>query len=779
MKILKTTLKLLLLIIIVFFLIGVGIPVGVIIAYWNNLPSLEPLEYETQSWHYPTKVYSDITRIPTGTPLNSLLRRLERLEYKRIYQETPSEGQFYLKNPEDSEANEMIIYLRELDYPRLRLPSRLIAVEFAKGEITNISSIDQPSTRHFILEPEVISEFYGSEGTDRELVSLSQIPPILTKSFVAIEDKRFYKHWGFDPYRILGLVYLNLRHGRIVGGASTITQQLARDLFLTREQKITRKIKEALLAIKIERKYTKDEILERYLNNVNLGRYGSREIYGVGQAARYYFGKNVWELNIQESATLAGIPQNPPKYSPVKNPENCRSRRQLVLRQMLKEGFINSVQYKEAFESDLEMVPISDISGKKAAYFLEYIRLQLEEKYGTSVLYRRGLKVYTTLDMSMQLEASNAVQTQLRELDRYWAWNFLPYEENKAKWFAGERGNGVRSPKSYLQAALVSIDPATGCVKAMIGGRDFYVTPFNRAVKPHRQPGSAFKPFVYCTAFAHNMATPTTTVVDEPWGVRVPGGFWRPRNFKRRYYGRVTIRKMITKSINIATARFMYENIGFSNVDKVIKLASDMGVTSPLDPVPALALGSSAISLLELTSAYGVWANRGIRAEPICIKYVLDMENNILMENNPPPRRVLDEDVAYQITYLLQGVIKEGTGRNASIKFGFNRPAAGKTGTTNDETDAWFIGFVPDMVTGVWVGFDEYTRSVRRTGALAALPIWSQFMKSVVEGPVKDFAVPDGIVFRYVDADTGLPAREDSGNAIREAFIRGRELARK
>lgn len=771
MDMLKRLTKIALLLAILLAFIALGIPIGVIIAYWNDLPSLEPLEYETQSWHYPTKVYSDISRISPGMSLSNLLKRLERLNYLQVSAEPTDKGQFYLKEPANSPANDMRLYLRELTYPRFYLPPRLISIQIEEEKITKIKSADGTSLTEFVLEPELIAEFYGSEGIDRELVSLSQIPEPLSKAFIAIEDKRFYSHYGFDIYRIIRVFYLNMKHRRIVQGASTITQQLAKDLFLTKKQLWSRKIKEALLAIKIERKYTKDEILERYLNRINLGRYGSREVYGVGQAARYYFGKNVWELNVQESAVLAAIPKDPSRYSPIKNPENTLRRCGVVLKQMLNEGFITESQYEEAVASPLVTVPVQDQSSvREVAYFLEYIRGQLEGKYEPGALHSRGLRIYTALDMSMQLIANNAVQKQIRIIDGHL--KFPPYDENKAKWLAGERGKGVRNPEGYLQAALVCIDPSTGYVKAMIGGRDFYVNQFNRAVHSRRQPGSAFKPFVYCAAFANNLATPTSIVVDEPWGVKVPGGFWEPENFYNRFYGQVTIRKILTKSINVATARFLYEKVGF---DKVIDVARAMGIQSPLDPVPSLALGSSGVGVMEITSAYGVLANQGVRAEPVCIKYVLDRENNILEENTLSIGRVLDENVAFQMTYLMEGVVQEGTGSRLTTVFGFDRPSAGKTGTTNDETDAWYIGFVPDLVTGVWVGFDDYSKRIGYTGALAALPIWYDFMESAVDGYVKDFPVPKGVVFKEVDADTGLLATRRSTDVVKEVFIKGTE----
>jgi len=756
---------------IVLLFICLGIPIGVIIAYWNDLPSLEPLEYETHSWQYPTKVYSDVARLTLEMSIANLLERLDRLEYDQVDHEPTEGGQFFIRDPVESPTNELKLYLRKLDYPRFARFPRLISIEVRSRKIATIKNETGVSLNEFFLEPEVIAEFYGSEGTDRELVSLSQMPDHLTRAFTAIEDKRFYRHWGFDLHRITGLAYRNIRYRRIVGGASTITQQLARMLFLTRDETLKRKIKEALLAIKIEKRYTKDEILERYINRVDFGRFGSRQVYGVGQAAKHFFNKYVWELSISECALLAAIPNNPTIYSPTRRPEKAQRRRQIVLQQMLLQGFITEGEHKEATESAL-VTMAEKPSSRKAAYFLEYIRAQLENRYGASTLYRRGFRIYTTLDMSMQLAANRAIQKRLADLDSFLI--YPRYEDNKAKWFAGERERPVRDPRLYLQAALVSIDPGTGYVKVMVGGRDFLVTQFNRAIKSRRSPGSAFKPFVYNAAFEDNLATPITIVLDEPWEIEDPSqpdGLWKPRNFHERFYGKVTVRKMLTRSINVATARLLHDNIG---IDRVIANARIMGIESPLDRVWALALGSSGTSLMEITSAYGVWANQGIRAEPILIKYVLDRESNMLEENRPPAKRVLGRDVAFLTTYLMQGVISEGTGRNVRL-LGFKRPAAGKTGTTNEEADAWFIGFVPDLVTGVWVGFDKYGKSIHRSGALAALPIWTDFMKAVVDGPVKDFPVPPGIVFKEVDADTGLPATSRSTNVVKEAFIEGTE----
>jgi len=758
-----------LLIIIVIFFICLGIPVGIVIGYWNKLPLLDSLEYENKSWQFPSKVYSDIAHIYTGTSFNNLQKRLERLNYQNVDAEPTNPGDFYLSNPDNAQTNEMKLYLRHLKYPRLNRDAMLVNIKVDGGNIRVITNREGLPLQEFILEPEALDEFYGGEGIDREIVSLTQVPDTLRNAFIAIEDKRFYKHSGIDPYRIIGAIWWDIRHHTREQGGSTITQQLARDLFLTRERVITRKIKEWLMAVKIEKKYTKDEILERYLNRVNLGRVGSREIYGVEQAAKYYFGKHVWDLTLPECATLAGIPKSPTTYSPIKHPDNARDRRQIVLKQMLDLGYISKIEYTKSVETPLVTVSMGESWSVDIAYFLEYVRTEMEKKFEPSAIYGQGLGIYTTLDMSMQLTANSAVQKQLHILDK--SLRFPNYEENKTKWFAKEHKSNVESPESYIQSALVSIEPSTGYIKAMTGGRDFSINQYNRAVQAQRQPGSAFKPFVYCAAFANKLATPADVIMDAPWSIRIPDGdppYWEPKNFSHNYSGPVTLRTALIRSLNVPTARLMNERVG---VNKVVELAKAMGIQSPLARVPSLALGSSEVNVMEITSAYGVWANQGVRVEPTCIKYVMDREDNILEESMPKTKRVLEKNVAYQMVNVMKGVVDGGTGSRIR-SLGFKRPAAGKTGTTNDSTDAWFIGFVPDLVAGVWVGFDD-PKSTRRTGSEAALPIWADYMKTVVDGPDKDFPVPSGIVIRSVDANTGTETSSTSSKSTKEVFLPG------
>jgi 1A family penicillin-binding protein len=751
-----------LVIIVIILFILLGIPVGIILGYWNRLPSLDSLEYENKSWQFPSKVFSDVAYIYPKTSYEKLIQRLERLDYQTVDAEPTNPGEFYLINSESSDTNEIRLYLRHLKYPRLDREPMFVVIRTDKGNITAIKNKDGLPLNEFILEPEAIDEFYGGEGIDREIITLSQVTDDLRNAFIAIEDKRFYRHIGIDPYRIMAAIIWDIKHNTREQGGSTITQQLARDLFLTRERIVTRKIKEWLMAIRIERKYTKDEILERYLNRVNLGRVGSREIYGVEQASKYYFGKHAWELSIPECATLAGIPKHPPRYSPIKNPENSKARRQLVLKQMFDLQYISEAQYDSAIETPLVTVSMGESWSADIAYFLEYVRMELEKRFEPSALYGQGFNIYTTMDMSMQLSANSAVQKQLRIFDK--SLKFPNYDENKTKWFANDRNERVENPESFIQSSLVSIEPSTGYIKAMVGGRDFSINQFNRATQAQRQPGSAFKPFVYCAAFANKLATPADVIIDAPWRIKLPDGIWEPKNFSHKYSGAVTLRTALVKSLNVPTAKLMNERVG---VSKVIDLAKSMGIQSQLAHVPSLALGSSEVNVLEITSAYSVWANQGVRAEPVSVKYVIDREDNIVEENAPKTKRVLEKNVAYQMIYVMKGVVDGGTGSRIR-SLGFKRPAAGKTGTTNDSTDAWFIGFVPDLTTGVWVGFDD-TKSTHRTGAEAALPIWADFMKSVVEGPEKDFPVPGGVTFRSVNTVIG----SDGSKSSKEAFLPG------
>ena len=607
----------------------------------------------------------------------------------------------------------------------------------------------KPSTisKIFSEEGEVIGEFSYEK---REVVSLDRIPIHLIQAFVAGEDARFFQHKGLDYMAILRALFRNIFSGEIAQGGSTITQQVVKSLLLSPEKSFPRKIREAILAYRIERYLTKEEILFLYLNQIYLG-HGA---YGVAAAAESYFGKSVEELNIAESAVLAGLPQAPSKNSPYRYPQQAKKRQLYILNRMVEEGFISSSEVTRATQTLYLIRSKEKPSIEKAHHFVEYIRRYVEEKYGKDSLYKEGLQVFSTIDLHFQEIAQEAVEAGLKEI------------EKREKYLSAD------SPLT-LEGALVCFDLETGYVKAMAGGRDFKKSQFNRVTQARRQTGSAFKPIVYASALDKGF-TPASIIVDSPvvfeWGDKK----WKPKNFEGRFSGPTTLRNALTHSVNIVTVKIAQE-VG---IDYIKDYAKKLGISSPLHNNLPMALGTSSISLYELTKAYSVFANQGNVFKPIFIKKILDRDGNLL-EENPPlfyfkefpfEDRVLTPQTAFLITYLLEGVVKHGTGWRARS---LGRPVAAKTGTTDQFMDAWFIGYTPDLITGVWVGFDE-ERSLgeNETGARAASPIWVTFMSKILKGrPVKDFPVPEGIEFMKIDSKTGQVSLEKGG--ILECFREG------
>jgi 1A family penicillin-binding protein len=782
--------------------IGVGFVGGVVIASWSTVREVDlgQLEYrQVDTWKQHLEVYSSICGVQRGDAVNFLLNKLRRLEYvedSKRFAKPGVVGQYSLALDASGQNGSVWIFLQGFHFPRANREPHRVEVIVNYGKITAIRNDEGREIDHFDLRPELISELYNEGGEAREIVKLVQMPDTLLRAFRAVEDRRFYQHYGVDWQGVARAfahnisLYLGLSSGT-PQGASTITQQLTRNIYLSPEQNYLRKIKEALLAIRIERQFSKDEIFEKYLNLINLGRFGSRDVLGVQEAAKSYFGKPVWELELHECALLAAIPKSPPRYSPLRNPELARERRDLVLSLMLRSGDITQGEYEESVKKPLRVLTPEDSKGREIYHFLDYIHEQLTEIPALEGrLYNQGLKVYTTIDMSMQKVAERAVAEHLQELDKelraYSEYRNLPdYDENK------NNPNGIHPIKSYLQAGMVAIEPQTGYIRTMVGGRDYFMPQwyrqrgihgnfFNRAVQAIRQPGSAFKPIVFAAMFSPPaLATPATVIRDEPWSTEVePGKRWTPTNYRGDFHGDVTLRTVLEKSINVATARLMNETrTEREGVRRTIETAKRLGIESSLYPGPALALGASGVTVLELTSAYSAFANGGVRAKPISIQYVEDRNGEILVENQIERKQVLNENVAYLVSHLMEGVIQNGTGRGA-IRQGLTRPAAGKTGTTDEYTDAWFVGFVPDLAVGVWVGFDDPQKSARKEGAQAALPIWTKFMLEATRGPVKDFRAPSGVVFREIDRNTGLlrnPGKCPEDDIIREAFLIGNE----
>jgi penicillin-binding protein 1A len=576
----------------------------------------------------------------------------------------------------------------------------------------------------------------------RILVPLAQIPQSLRDAILATEDRRFYSHWGIDPIGVARAVIQNYRRGRLVEGGSTITQQLTKVLFLTPDKSLERKLKEAVLALELERRYSKDRILEMYLNQVYFG-HGS---YGVEAAARTYFGKPVSELAVRESALIAGLPRAPSNYSPFDRGEAAKRRREVVLRRMVDYGALKDEEAKRLAKTDLGLIP-PERRRTTGQYFVDYVQQTLEAKYGPDLVLKGGLNVYTTLNPTMQLAAEQSLRDGLKAL----------------------QGRSTQArPGESPEGAVVTVEPQTGYVKTMVGGSDFLRSEFNRAVQAKRQPGSAFKPFIYIAAIEAGF-TPASQIEDSPVSYAVGGKngqTWKPENYDRKFRGSTTLQQAIEESVNVVTVK-LQERIGLA---KTIQVARRLGIASPLDINLSLALGTSDLSLLELTSAYGALANQGVWMPPVTIRYVTDAQGKLLEEHVPEGRESLAPETAYVITHMLRGVVERGTGQAAKA---LGRPVAAKTGTTNDYSNAWFIGFTPRLATGVWVGYDR-PRSLGRdeTGSRVAVPIWVGYMGKVLgDSPKEDFPVPDRIVSMLIDEDP-------SGECLRPvpmAFVKGTE----
>ncbi|MEW6052762.1 MAG: PBP1A family penicillin-binding protein [Nitrospirota bacterium] len=559
------------------------------------------------------------------------------------------------------------------------LPNIKLLEEYAPLESSNVYSTDG----------KVIAELYLERRT---FVPHYHIPEHVKKAFISVEDIRFYAHPGVDFIGIMRALWHDIKAGGIVEGGSTITQQLARMLFLKPERAISRKIKEAVLSFKIERTYTKDEILGMYLNQAYFG----TRAYGIEAAAQTYFGKSVKDINIPEAALLASMPKAPSVYSPFKNPEKSRERRAIVLKQMRENKFITENEYQAANKASLPEKP--NFRKYDAPYFIELLRQNLEPSYGNA-LYTSGYKIYSTLDSRMQSIAEDAVRNGISAIER--------------------------RVRPGVEAALLAVDMRTGHIKAMVGGSNFWKNQYNRSTQALRQPGSAFKPFVYVAAIESGM-TSVSIINDSPvsFGGARPGQRWVPRNYDGKYYGNVTLKTALAKSLNCAAIRLA----AYLGVDTVMETARRLGITSTLQPYLPLAIGASDVTLYDMVIAYSVFAT-GYKPKPILYEKIYNRDWIIVEETGSVLEEALTDEEVEQIRTLLHAVVEEGTAVKAKE---LKRPLYGKTGTTNNYTDAWFIGFDERLVVGVWVGRDNHTPiGPRETGGKAALPIWIEFMKRV------------------------------------------------
>lgn len=594
-------------------------------------------------------------------------------------------------------------------------------------------------------------------------VPLAEISPNVTTALIAIEDQRFNEHHGFDLVRIVSAALVNVRHGRKAQGGSTITQQLARQSFLTPNKDYRRKIQELILAARIERIYSKAEILELYLNKVYFG----DGLYGIEAASRGYFGKHASELTVAEAALLTGLVKSPSSYAPTVSPERAVSRRNVVLQAMLESGAINRTEWQAARSTKMTLHDTLRADEPHGQYFKEQVRIELVERFGWQRVYQGGLRVFTTINLPMQIAAESIVVDQIRDIEvKRAAW-----QARRAAARPKEAKPAPAEPADALQAALIALDPATGHIRAMVGGRSFDASHFNRAVQAHRQPGSAFKPFVYATALEAGY-TPATMIehLDEP--IQTLQGAWTPED-EHSSAGSMSLRSALRMSSNRAAVQLL-QQVG---IGRTVEYAKSMGVGN-VPSVPSLALGSGEVTLQAMTAAYAAFANHGLVPAPMLIRRVEDNEGRLLYAAHETSTRAITDITAFLMSTMLADVINAGTG-NRARQLGFMLPAAGKTGTTNDFNDAWFVGFTPKLVTGVWVGFDQ-PRTILPNGFAGdvAVPVWAKFMKVATASDKPEwFRAPSGVTTASVCRLSGKLAAQGCDDV--EVVGKNGELLRK
>jgi penicillin-binding protein 1B len=707
-------------------------------------------------WDVPSKIYAEPLLLYPGAHIGELglFERLARLDYRVTAAAVTARGEYHY----DRKKGELLLALRETPFARGRDNDQRISLSLQGDRIVQVVDIDTGSVLRAVeLEPEVITSVYDRAWEERRLVKLYDVPSLLVKALLAAEDHRFFEHEGIDLRRIVGAVRANFLAGRAVQGGSTLTQQLVKNFFLSQEKTLGRKMLEVCMATIVEHHYSKLEILENYLNEIYMGQHGAKGIFGMWEAARVYFGKEPRDLTLGELTILAGIVQRPNYFMPLRHPERAVQRREYVLQRMQALGDITEEEYQAARKEKLVRRALPpDENG--APYFADFIRKQLEEHLPAGTLTTAGLRVLTSLDPRLQRLAQETVRKGLEALEE----KYPRLQRDK--------------PEERLQACLIAMQPQTGAVRAMVGGRDYTVSQFNRVTQAYRQPGSVFKPVVFLAALMKEREEqrgrflPTSRVEDEPFSWSFKGQEWTPGNYRKEYLGLVSLRRALELSLNAATAR-VAQDVGLA---PILETARALGFVSPLTEYPSLVLGASEVTPFEVAVAFSTLANQGVRVTPVTIKRVVDADGQTLERHGiEVAQAVLPED-AYILTHLLEGVLDRGTGRS-SRQQGFSRPAAGKTGTTNDYGDAWFVGYTTDLVTVVWVGFDQ-RQSLELSGAQAALPIWTNFMKRATAGqPETGFIPPPGVTLVPIDPRTGMRATPQCPIVIEEAFFDGAE----
>src|SRR4051812_12568559 len=626
-------------------------------------------------------------------------------------------------------------------------------------------------------QPRQTSKLYAADGRfiaelgleRRTLLKLDQIPPVVRNAFIATEDKRFYEHKGIDFRSIPRAIWTDIRRRSFAEGFSTITMQLARNIFperLTRDKSLVRKLKEIKVARAIEAKYSKEKILELYLNQIALG----NQSFGVETAAQRYFGKSARDLNVAEAATLAGLPKAPERYNPRRYPDRAIQRRNTVIEVMRDQGVINDADASLAKAYPLQLARKSE-AGDVAPYFVEWVRQQLEQQFGQR-LYEQGLKVYTTLDVDLQSAAERALENQLKAVEsgRYGNYPHQTFEAYMSK-ASSRAGEPARANSPYLQGAFIAMDPRTGAVRALVGGRDFDDSKFNRATQALRQPGSTFKPIVYADA-VQNGRPPTYVVDDSPVSVPQPGGgAWTPQNYDGKFEGLMFMRRGLYQSRNIVAIKVGME----LGPQSVIEMARKFGISTPIPPYPSIYIGAADVYPLEMIASYSAFATLGTRSAPTAIVRVENAKGDVLWEPTPVRVPVMSAEEAWLMVSMMKDVVVRGTAAG-SVGSQFHIPAGGKTGTTNDGADVWFIGYTSDLVAGVWMGMDRPKKiKSNAQGGILAAPAWTAFMREVYrrKPASPDWPRPDGIVERQIDLASGQLWAPGCGEPVTDFFLSG------
>ena len=725
---------------------------SILIYYYLRYSVMVDRRLHGERWLVPARIYARPVVLRTGLPLagDDLVKILNGLRYEQ-------------KNDVPDAPGEFVVGARTVVFtprPGADAPGEAVAVSFEKKAIHDMRGISSKRIYPQVtLEPELITYLFDDSREKKRIIKYEELPDHLVKAVLAIEDRRFFSHPGLDPIRIVAAAVRNARAESYIQGGSTITQQLVKNFFLTPERAMRRKLQEALLAFVLERRADKKDILELYLNEVYLGQVGSFSIHGVGEAARMYFHKDVGNVTVAEAALLAGMIQSPNPFNPYRHPQRAMERRNQVLKAMVESGFIDAATADKAMAEPVK-IEAPSIDTAEAPYFIDLVKSQLAQRYDEKDLATQNLTIYTSLDLPLQILAQQVLTSGLDRVEKM-----------------------IRRKRSDepVQGALIALEPSTGAVLALVGGRSYGTSQYNRATQAKRQPGSTFKPFVYLTAFEATFddpslppITPATVVEDAPTTFIFGNREYRPENYEDKYLGYVTLRKALNHSLNNATVK-VAEMVGY---DRVANLWNKkLGMPDQVQPYPAVALGAFEATPLEIAAAYNVLATGGLKVEPATVLSVIDEHDSALQQHTSSAPRVVHPESAYLITNMMRTVLINGTAAAArSMGLPPDADAAGKTGTTNDLRDAWFAGYTPEILCVVWVGYDDNT-PINLSGAKAALPMWVDFMKGALAGrKLGQFAVPAAnIVFVQIDPQTGLLATPSCPTTYSESFIAGTE----